>query len=270
MPAPELAASADAPVGDGITNADEGVGAPSEAPGEAPSNDRGWFSRGYLPHFDSSFVIQAVTYRLADSLPNEVAKRMLADYPEGWKSPAYRKRIEDYVDAGHGACRLKRPEVAQIVLDRWRRFDGVRYRLHAWVIMPNHVHVVVQTIAPCDLASAVEGWKSCSARKINKIFCRRGAVWQREYWDRFIRDEQHYQRAVAYVHENPVKAGLVSQAEDWPWSSASLLGAPTPSSATELAGSADALVGDGTCRERRRPRRRRNLLGAPTPPSATE
>jgi hypothetical protein len=130
MPAPELAGSADAPVGDEITNADEGVGAPSET----PSNDRGWFSRGYLPHFDSSFVIQVVTYRLADSLPNEVARRMLADYPEGWKSPAYRKRIEDYLDAGHGACWLRRPEIAALVHDSWRHFDAARYRLHAWVI----------------------------------------------------------------------------------------------------------------------------------------
>jgi len=73
---------------------------------------------------------------------------------------------------------------------------------------------------PNDLAAVVNGWKSFSARRINELLRRRGALWQREYWDRFIRDEQHYQRAVAYVHENPVKAGLVSRAEDWPWSSA--------------------------------------------------
>ncbi len=216
-------------VGDENMIADECVGAPSEFNAdECVGAPRGWYSRGYLPHFDSSFVIQTVTYRLADSLPNDVARRLSAEYPNGWKSPEYRKRIEDYVDAGDGACWLRRPEIAQVVVDRWRHFDGVQYCLHAWVIMPNHVHLIVQTLAGFDLGSAIQGWKTFSARKINQVLRRRGAVWQREYWDRFIRNEQHYQRAMAYVRENPVRAGLVSRAEDWPW-----LAAPTPSSPTE-------------------------------------
>jgi putative DNA methylase len=132
-----------------------------------------------------------LTYRLVDSLPSDVAKNIVTEYPNGVKSPAYRKRIEDYVDAGHGACWLRRPEIAAIVLDSWRHFDAVRYRLHAWVIMPNHVHLVVQTIEPNDLAAAVNGWKSFSARRINDLLRRRGGLWQREYWDRFIRNEEH-------------------------------------------------------------------------------
>lgn len=187
---------------------------------------RGWYSRGYLSHFESGAVVQMVTYRLADALPHAVAVRLsheLGDSQEG--NAAHRKRVEAWLDAGHGACWLRAPEVARIVMDSWRHFEGERYHLHAWVVMPNHAHLLVRMIEPHLLQDTVKGWKSFTARQINRHLERTGGVWQREYWDRFVRDESHYIQAVQYIHQNPVKAGLAPRAEDWPWSSATLRGA---------------------------------------------
>jgi len=101
-----------------------------------------------------------------------------------------------------------------------RHGEGEAYSLVAWVIMPNHVHVVVQMGDGSSLAEAVRLWKGRSARAINRDLGRRGALWQREYHDRFIRDQDHLAAAVAYVHSNPVTAGLCATPEDWPLSSA--------------------------------------------------
>src|SRR5690606_7648137 len=116
-------------------------------------------------------------------------------------------------------------ENASIVVENWRHFHGLRYHLHAWVVMPNHVHVLIEPIANHSLSEIVQSWKSYTA----KALLRHEAggppalpeqrVWQPDYWDRFIRDERHYRATVDYIHQNPVKAGLCSKAEDWPWSS---------------------------------------------------
>ncbi|MBZ0271172.1 transposase [bacterium] len=179
----------------------------------------GWHSRGYLPHFDSAFATQLVTYRLADAMPRDVVERLrLSAEHEG--DAALRKRLDSYLDAGRGACWLAQENIAEIVVNAWKHFDGDRYRLHAWVVMPNHVHVIVQPIAPHLLAKIVQSWKSFTAKQINKAVGREGQVWQVEYWDRFIRNEEHYKSAVTYIHENPVVAGLVARADEWKWSSA--------------------------------------------------
>jgi hypothetical protein len=86
--------------------------------------------------------------------------------------------------------------------------------------MPNHVHVLVQMIESYDLSSIVKGWKSYSARKINDDLGRSGRVWQIEFWDRYIRNEEHYFSAIEYIHQNPVKAGLAQSPDEWPWSCA--------------------------------------------------
>ena len=191
-----------------------------------------WHTRGYLPHYESSYVIQMVTFRLADSLPRHVAERLTeeADTVEG--NAAYRKRIEAWLDAGHGECLLKHPEAAEIVENSLRFFDSGRYELHAWVIMPNHVHVLVRMLGSHTLGDAIRGWKSFTARKINALLGHEGSIWQEDYWDRYIRNERHYEQAVAYIHENPIKAGLSACIEDWSFCSARL-GARTSSSAPE-------------------------------------
>ncbi len=108
-------------------------------------------------------------------------------------------------------------------MDAWRFFDGKRYDLVAYVVMPNHVHLMIKTHEGFPLSKVVHSWKSFTAHEINKHFKKSGRdaqVWQTEYFDRFIRDERHFDQAVDYIHENPVKAGLCRYAREWPWSSA--------------------------------------------------
>ncbi len=195
-----------------------------------------WHSRGYLPHFDGREVTQHVTFHLADSLPQAVVERIEDEtriLPADQQSIERRKRSEDWIDAGHGSCVLREPAVAAMVQDALLHFDGLRYRLLAWVVMPNHMHVLFQPLPGWTVAEIVASWKKFTARGICD-FGRAGApgtanlligkkpspVWQREYWDRFIRNECHFQQAVDYIHQNPVKARLVERPEHWRWSSA--------------------------------------------------
>jgi REP element-mobilizing transposase RayT len=190
------------------------------------SPNRGWHARGYLPHFESATAIQMVTYRLADALPKEVMDRLRCEC-DGQGEHAdivFRRRVEEWLDAGHGSCVLNQAECAELVVNAWKHFDGVRYHLHAWMVMPNHVHLIVQMLEGHALSEAVESWKRFTATRINRLLGRKGNFWLEDYWDRYVRDETHYQNAVAYVHENPVKAGLVEKTEDWAWSSAKAWG----------------------------------------------
>ncbi len=100
-----------------------------------------------------------------------------------------------------------------------RHFDAERYRLLAWCVMPNHVHTLVEMMVGFPLEDVVHSWKSYTAHEINRILGRRGRVWQPEGFDRYIRDEKHFNRVIGYIEDNPVSAGLVRSAEDWPWSS---------------------------------------------------
>jgi putative transposase len=124
------------------------------------------------------------------------------------------------IDGGRGACALRNPAIAAIVQDALWHFDGERYRLMAWAIMPNHVHVLTEQIEGHRLADFVHAWKSFTAKAANKNLGRTGALWAPEYFDRYIRDQAHFDAAVHYIHHNPVKAGLVPRAEEWRWSSA--------------------------------------------------
>jgi REP element-mobilizing transposase RayT len=174
---------------------------------------KGWHSRGYLPHFDSAETIQFVTFRLFDSLPRAVAE-MLAKQPDNLA------KTDESLDGGSGACWLKDPTVAALVENAMLHFDGDRYRLLAWCIMPNDVHVVVEPVEGNSLGSIVQAWKSFTAHRANSVLRRSGPSWHKDYFDRFIRDEGHLARTVDYVENNPVKAGLASTASSWSWSSA--------------------------------------------------
>jgi putative transposase len=208
---------------------------------------RGWYSRGYLPHFDSPHVIQHITYRLADSIPRAVLVEMQSEIERSVRDDEKRKaemrrRIEAYLDAGHGSCVLQIPEIAAVVEDTWLRFDDERYRLFEWVVMPNHGHVLIEQFENVPLGKILLSWKNYTARFINEYLSRTGVqraqvqqfqthhpqwaskvksqVWQREYWDRFIRNDRHFEAVRNYIIMNPVKAGLAVRPEDWPWGSA--------------------------------------------------
>jgi len=209
---------------------------------------RGWYSRGYLPHCDHPGLLQNITYHLADSLPASVLRQMnpeLRALPPDQRDTERRRQAEACLDAGHGSCVLRLPEAAECVVNTWRRFAGERYDLIAWVVMPNHVHVLVRVYEGVPLAKIVQSWKSYTGRRIRLMMeresqagspslstptaeeSRAGArrsrgqgIWMRDYWDRYIRDERHFHTVVDYIHQNPVKARLVGTAKDWPWSSA--------------------------------------------------
>ena len=131
-----------------------------------------------------------------------------------------RDRIERYAGQGHGACWLRDGRVADQVENALLHFDGVRYHLLAWVIMPNHVHALIETMSGFPLEGVIHSWKSFTAKKINRILGRSGQVWEQDYFDRYIRDEKHLATVLDYIEQNPVKAGLVDSAHEWRWSSA--------------------------------------------------
>jgi putative DNA methylase len=176
-----------------------------------------------LPHFDGGETAQVVTFRLADSIASEIRKRReneLATMPEARADAERRKRIEAALDAGSGQCWLRDAKIAGIVEDALHYFDSERYRLQAWVVMPNHVHVLLTLLEGHSLSSIVHSWKSFTAKEANRALGREGQFWQVEYFDRFIRNEKHFVAALEYIELNPVKAGLCAKREDWEFSSA--------------------------------------------------
>lgn len=186
---------------------------------------RGWYSRGYLPHLDEPERIQFITYRLADSMPQAFLEAADEALRRGEITEARRrKRIEHYLDQGYGACWLKDAAIARMVENSLRHFDGERYRLLAWCVMPNHVHALAEMVEGYPLEDVVQNWKSYTAHEMNRLLERRGRVWQPEGFDRYIRDEVHFHRVVGYIEDNPVNAGLVADAGDWLWSSARFRG----------------------------------------------
>jgi len=187
-------------------------------PAEATAGFKGWHTRGYLPHFDVPGVVQFISFRLADSLPQERRHEwdpilLIEDQRDS------RTRLEEYLDLGHGACELAIPAIAQRMENILLFDDNRRCRLLAWVIMPNHVHVLVE-IWTTPLGKLVQCWKKLVTDFVNARLHRTGQWWQEDYFDRYMRDDAHFQKTVHYIEWNPVKAGLVKEPKEWPWSSA--------------------------------------------------
>jgi REP element-mobilizing transposase RayT len=174
---------------------------------------KGWHSRGYLPHFDSPETVQFVTFRLADSLPQARIEALRSQ-------PDAVLLLDRELDVGLGECWLRDANVAALTQESLLHFDGRRYRLLAWCIMPNHVHVVVEPMEGHTLSAIVKSWKSFTSRQANARLGRTGPFWEADYFDRYMRNEDHLMRTIGYIENNPVKAGLAKEAADWPWSSA--------------------------------------------------
>ena len=170
-----------------------------------------------LPHWQQEDVWIFLTWRLADSLPltklrqwQQERQKFFIDNPEPWSDEthiAYRKQftdeIEAWLDRGLGKCHLKLPAIREIVFSAFRHFDGVRYDLDSFVIMPNHVHLLLRILEPNNLPDIVRSLKSFSAKRANRELARAGNFWQRDYYDRLIRSPKHFHWARGYIERNP-------------------------------------------------------------------
>jgi len=179
-------------------------------------------TKNRLPHWQQGGAWVFVTWRLGDSLPKtkldqwkEERDTWLKHHPEPWDGKIeaeyhdrFSRQIDEWLDQGSGSCVLKEPTNAKIVADALRHFDGERYELASFVVMPNHVHVLFRPLGVHALPEILKSWKGFTAREINKRIGKTGALWQDEYWDRLIRNERHFFKVAEYVRENPVKAKL--------------------------------------------------------------
>ncbi len=195
-------------------------------------------SRRNLPHWRQGGVTYFVTFRLADSLPQEKLEQLRierekwlkthheplsnADKQEYWR--LFSKKVEDWLDAGIGSCVLRDPKVAKIVADALQHFDGERYKLGEWVVMPNHVHLLVTPKNGHELTDILHSWKSFTANEINELTGASGAFWQHESYDHIVRSQEELERIEQYIRDNPRKAGItVAQASSLAGTSASSL-----------------------------------------------
>ncbi len=187
-------------------------------------------SRGYLPHREAEKPVYFVTFRLADSLPQDLLKQFrkerqllesagrarTARPPDSARLERLRgllRKAERWLDRGLGQCYMRDPRIASIVADAIRHFEGKRYQVLAWCVMPNHVHVVFSPLGEHCLQDIVHSWKSYSAHAANHLLGRSGHFWQREYFDHLVRNEASLLKIIRYVQENPARAGL----RDWPF-----------------------------------------------------
>jgi type I restriction enzyme R subunit/putative DNA methylase len=197
----------------------------------------GLHTRNSLPHLKREGGTYFVTFRLDGTLPAELIQRLKREREAiikqalAAKRPLtrqerkelfrwYSTRVDAYLDAGHGECFLKQPEIAELVAGAVRYFDGQRYQLRSWVVMPNHIHVVVLPKSPETLSKVLHSWKSYTSSEVNKVLGRVGnSLWQTESYDHLIRDDADLARCCEYTTINPVSARLCERPEDWKWSS---------------------------------------------------
>lgn len=178
---------------------------------------------GNLPHWEQGSVWYFVTFRLADALPravveeiqlqreqwrrthdpNHLTREELAEYHR-----MFSERYEDLLHAGNGSCVLRDPQNAEIVRGALHHFDRKRYVLDEFVVMPNHVHVLVKPLPGSGLAGILHSWKSYTANQLNRRLGRTGQFWQHESFDHLVRNESAMEAIRRYIRENPRKAGI--------------------------------------------------------------
>lgn len=200
-----------------------------------------FYSRN-LPHYQPANTALFVTFRLAGSIPVSTLRQLHEEFSsllataQGLSSQRERNeriyleqkrtfgRLDALLDAGEtGPHWLREPAIAQLVADALHyRHDKV-YRLDTFCLMPNHVHVVYTPLQKSDgvwqaMSAIMHSLKRHTAREANQLLNRTGAFWHHESYDHAVRDADEHQRIIAYVLNNPVKAKLVADWRDWPWS----------------------------------------------------
>jgi REP element-mobilizing transposase RayT len=185
-------------------------------------------TRRNLPHWTKEGAIYWVTFRLADSLPQDKLRAWSEErdiwkkaHPEPWSDADWEeyderfgKRLDEWLDAGYGSRALMRPDVRDAVRECLMKFDGQRVRVHAAVIMPTHVHVVLEPLGANVLPQLLKGIKGASARQANDLLGTGGTFWMDESYDHIVRSEKQYRHFLRYVAENPRKANL-GDSEYW-------------------------------------------------------
>lgn len=188
--------------------------------GEAPIEK----TRRHLPHWQQDGKTYFVTFRLADSLPSSLlhdwkAERdhWLKDHPKPWAPETeaeyhrlFSGTIDRWLDQGMGSCLLKNPAHATTVTHAFHHFDADRYTLHTFVVMPNHVHLLLSLQESSILSSVIASWKRFTATAINQVEGKSGAFWMSDHFDRLIRDWDHFIAVARYIRNNPRKASLAS------------------------------------------------------------
>ena len=178
--------------------------------------------RRRLPHWQQPRVSYFVTFRLADSLPQTLLHQWrderatwLRWHPEPWLDAEqceyeerFSRRIQEWLDAGMGACHLRRSDVRGEVERCLLHFDGMRYDVDSFVLMPNHVHIMIAPAHRYDLSTLLKGIKGVSANRCNNLLGRKGTFWMDESYDHIVRDSKELAAFRDYIVQNPKKAGL--------------------------------------------------------------
>lgn len=187
-----------------------------------------------LPHWQQPGVTYFVTFRTADSIPAPALKQWVYERNQWLRrhgiNPLARdldRRIEQLpklerkqfqstftkkwhalLDECHGACVLKRPDLSQEVANSLKHFDGLRYQLGDFVVMPNHVHLLVMFPGLEQLRLQCRSWKKYTAGKINRVLGRKGPFWQDESFDHIVRSQEQFDYFRWYLADNPQRAKL--------------------------------------------------------------
>gem|GEM_PF-764770 len=187
------------------------------------------------PHWSQAGAIVLITFRTQDSIPREVLQRWerekqewlrqrgkdsgvhwsvivgtLAEKERADFTRTFNHHREAYLDSCHGRCLLKRPELAKIVADALLHFDGQRYRLGDFVVMPNHVHLLAAFPSAEMLKTQCASWLHYTAAQINRAIGEQGKFWQQEPFDHLVRNLEQYEYLRQYIATNPLKAGLTA------------------------------------------------------------
>ncbi len=204
----------------------------------------------HLPHWRIPEATYAVTFRLNDSIPKSALeaytqrKEILLSKLQQHKSTAssrshlpelltirseinslYQELIDTSETVSYGECHLAKDEIANLVENALKHFDGSRYELIAWSVMPNHVHAIIKPLGDELLENILYSWKSFTAKEANKLLGRDGAFWQPEYYDHIIRDGVDFRYQVKYVLNNPF---LAHTSDRWTGSKYGNVGAGVP------------------------------------------
>jgi len=188
-----------------------------------------------LPHWAQAGTVCFITWRTYDSIPTVVLNQWHTDRHQWLRAHGIDPQADDwrrqfraldrsiraeftrrfsecwhrYLDDGHGACILRNPEIAKIVDDSLRHFDGDRYELTDFIIMPNHVHLLATFADEEGMLEQCDSWKHYyTARQINLRLASKGRFWQQDGFDHLVRSVEHFELFRRYIANNPSKASL--------------------------------------------------------------